>query len=97
MSPRVVHQQPPQRPSRLIQAGVITLILQFLALIFFAGQFFERQSAVDESMKIVKEQHAQMLSDLAVLKASQIEQNRRLDLIEEIEREEGHERMLNRK
>ena len=94
MTPRLTpHPDRPatfQRQSRTITIGVITLVIQFIALVFFIGQFFERQQTLDEAMKRVIVQNETVIADLAVLKQSQLEQDRRLDKLEETELEEGH-------
>jgi len=81
------------RPSRWISIGVFTMVFQFLALIFFVGQFFERQTAIAEAMHTVQAQHEQMMADLAVLKSGQADQDRRLDRIENAEAGEMHPEM----
>ena len=76
--------------SRTIQLGIAALIFQFLALVFFIGQFYQKQESNSELMARVTQQHEQMVTDLAVIKSGQMEQDRRLNILEETERREEH-------
>lgn len=69
--------------------AVIAIVFQFVALVFLTGQFYERQREVDYQITKLLEVSNQMYTDIAVLKADQIEQSRRMERFENIVNQEN--------